>query len=117
MSFSPVLVISFPHSMARSLRISLQMARKDRRLCPSSTGQAKRTTGATQMKNPKQQVSKSRRKFLRDAGISGGIAAVAASTAGVALAESPDSVAEQQKPEQGYRLTDHVLAYYKSAAS
>jgi hypothetical protein len=69
------------------------------------------------MKNPKQQVSKSRRKFLRDAGISGGIAAVAASTPGVALAESPDSVAEDQKPEQGYRLTDHILAYYKSAAS
>jgi hypothetical protein len=69
------------------------------------------------MKNPKQQVSKSRREFLRDAGISGGIAAVAAGTPALALAENPDNVAEQQKPEQGYRLTDHILAYYKSAAS
>ena len=69
------------------------------------------------MKNPKHQVSESRRKFLRDAGISGGIAAVAASTPGVALAEGPESTEGQQKPEQGYRLTDHILAYYKSAAS
>ena len=69
------------------------------------------------MKNPKQQVSRSRRKFLRDAGISGGIAAVAASTPAVALEHGADNVAEQQKPERGYRLTDHILAYYKSAAS
>jgi hypothetical protein len=68
------------------------------------------------MKNPKQQVSQSRRKFLRDAGVSGGIAAVAAATPGVALAESEDTAGEQ-KPSEGYRLTKHVLAYYKTAAS
>ena len=79
------------------------------------TDRAKRHTGAIAMKNPKQQVSQSRRKFLRDAGISGGVAAVAATTPGVALAETGDSQAAQ-KPREGYRLTKHILAYYKSAA-
>jgi hypothetical protein len=68
------------------------------------------------MKNPKQQVSQSRREFLRDAGVSGGIAAVAVTTPGVALAEAEDSGTEH-KPREGYRLTKHILAYYKSAAS
>lgn len=68
------------------------------------------------MKNPKQQVSQSRRTFLRDASISGGIAAVAATTPGVALAETVDTPAEQN-PQEGYRLTKHILAYYKSVAS
>jgi len=68
------------------------------------------------MKNPKQQVSQSRRKFLRDAGVSGGIAAAAATAPGVVLAENTQSGAEQ-KPDEGYRLSEHILAYYKSAAS
>ena len=69
------------------------------------------------MKNPKQQVSQSRRKFLRDTSISGGAVAVAASVPGVALAERPDEEPGQNKTEQGYRLTEHILAYYRSAAS
>ena len=69
------------------------------------------------MKNPKQQVSQSRRKFLRDTSISGGAVAVAASVPCVALAERPDEEAGQKDTEQGYRLTEHILAYYKSAAS
>ena len=68
------------------------------------------------MKNPKQQVSKSRRKFLRDAGVSGGIAAVAATTPAVALADTEEAGSEQ-KPTEGYRLTKHILDYYKSTAS
>lgn len=68
------------------------------------------------MKNPKQQASQSRRKFLRDAGISGGVAVVTATAPGVVLAETPQADAKQ-KPEEGYRLSEHVLAYYKSAAS
>ena len=69
------------------------------------------------MKNPKQQVSQSRRKFLRDTSISGGVAAVAASVPGVAFAEQPDGEPGQKKTQQRYRLTEHILAYYKSAAS
>lgn len=68
------------------------------------------------MKNSKQQISKSRRRFLRDAGVSGGIAAIAATTPAAALAEA-EAETEQQKPHEGYRLTKHILAYYKSAAS
>lgn len=68
------------------------------------------------MKDPKQQVSQSRRKFLRDAGVSGGIAAAAAATPGMALAEVQDDNTEHEADE-GYRLTQHILAYYKSAAS
>ena len=67
------------------------------------------------MKNPKQQVSQSRRKFLRDAGVSGGIAAIAASAPAVALAEPDTGGAEKRR--EGYRLTEHILAYYKTAAS
>ena len=69
------------------------------------------------MKKAKQQVSHSRRRFLRDAGVSGGAAAVAATAPGVALAENPEADNGQKKEQQGYRLTDHILAYYKSAAS
>ena len=68
------------------------------------------------MKDPKQQISQSRRKFLRDAGVSGGIAAAAATAPGMALAEVNDDTA-QPKADEGYRLTRHILAYYKSAAS
>ena len=68
------------------------------------------------MKKPNQQVSQSRRKFLRDAGVTGGVAAVAVSTPGAALAEAGDSH-EDRKTREGYRLTKHILDYYKSAAS
>lgn len=68
------------------------------------------------MKNPKQQISQSRRTFLRDAGISGGIAAAAVTVPGVALADA-ESGETEQKPGDGYRLTQHILDYYKSAAS
>ncbi|MCB1788550.1 MAG: twin-arginine translocation signal domain-containing protein [Chromatiaceae bacterium] len=67
------------------------------------------------MKNPKQ-VSESRRKFLRDAGVSGGMAAVAAAIPGAVIAETGNDAAEQ-KAAQGYRLTQHILDYYKTAAS
>jgi hypothetical protein len=68
------------------------------------------------MNKPKQNLFQSRRKFLRDAGATGGLAAVAASAPGIALAEAG---AEDggQKPGEGYRLTQHILDYYKSAAS
>jgi hypothetical protein len=62
------------------------------------------------------QVSQSRRRFLRDAGISGGVAAVAATGSGAALATT--TADDPDKPKQeGYRLTKHILDYYKSAAS
>jgi len=68
------------------------------------------------MTDSKQQVSQSRRKFLRDASVTGGIAAVAAGAPGMVLAETAGEGGEQ-KPSEGYRLTQHILDYYKSAAS
>ena len=68
------------------------------------------------MKKSKQQVSQSRRKFLRNAGITGGAAAVAAGAPGIAMAEATPEGGEDQ-PQEGYRLTKHILDYYKTAAS
>ena len=59
--------------------------------------------------------SQSRRRFLRNTGAAGSAAAAAATVPGVALAEA-DETAPQEKAE-GYRLTKHILAYYRSAAS
>jgi hypothetical protein len=58
--------------------------------------------------------SQSRRSFLRTTGAAGTAAAAAATVPGVALADT--ETAEPKKPE-GYRLTKHILAYYRSAAS
>ena len=68
------------------------------------------------MKDPKQQVSHSRRKFLRDATVTGGIAAVAVGSPATVIAADVEQTAEK-KPAEGYRLTQHILDYYKSAAS
>jgi hypothetical protein len=68
------------------------------------------------MKDPKQQVSPSRRSFLRDAGIGTGAALAAASAPGAALADAAGTE-QAEKPQRGYRLTRHILDYYKSAAS
>lgn len=69
------------------------------------------------MKKTKQQTSQSRRRFLRDAGISGGIAAVAVSAPTVAVAEASEEAGAGESQQEGYRLTNHILAYYRSAAS
>ncbi len=68
------------------------------------------------MNDPKQQVSHSRRKFLRDATVTGGIAAVAVGSPGTVIAAETEQTAER-KPTEAYRLTQHILDYYKSAAS
>ena len=68
------------------------------------------------MKKSKQQVSQSRREFLRNAGVTGGAAAVAASAPGIAMAEATTEDGNE-KPHEGYRLTKHILDYYKTAAS
>lgn len=67
------------------------------------------------MKNPKQQVSQSRRRFLRDAGVAGGVATVTATAPGVALSATAEA-GDDKKPDEGYRLTKHILDYYKSVA-
>ena len=73
------------------------------------------------MKNTKAEVNRqtadsNRREFLKKSTLTGvGVAAAAtlpgAVSAGV-TAEEPET-----KQQKGYQLTDHVVAYYKSAAS
>ena len=56
---------------------------------------------------------KSRRDFLRNA-VATGVAAGAASTAANAVAGVLPEETEATGKETGYRLTEHVQAYYKS---
>lgn len=59
--------------------------------------------------------STSRRKFLQHAIATGGVAAVAAAAPTVAAAEVKAAGATKTG-EEGYRLTQHILDYYKSAS-
>ena len=68
------------------------------------------------MKRDAKPVSEERRAFVRRAGITTGAAAAVATAPGVAIG-SPEAVEDAQETEtRGYRLTRHVLDYYKSAA-
>ena len=55
-----------------------------------------------------------RRKFLRSSAAAGAGAAIVASTPASALALTETEQAE--KKSKGYRVTEHVSAYYKTAA-
>ena len=56
----------------------------------------------------------SRRKFLRGTASAGAGVAVVAAVPGVVAATD---VEVKDKSAKGYRLTQHILDYYKSAAS
>ena len=68
------------------------------------------------MKKEKQKVSQSRRKFLRDAATTGSATAAVLTVPG-ALQADTELTEKPQKQEEGYRLTQHILDYYKGAAS
>lgn len=69
------------------------------------------------MKDKKQETIKGRRDFLRGGAIAGaGVVAVASSIPSVALAANGEAEVAEKPAEQGYRLTRHILDYYKSAA-
>ena len=65
----------------------------------------------TQNKKP---VDEKRRGFLKGAAAAGVGAVAAAATPATAAVEPQEAEPEQGK---GYRLTQHVIDYYKSAAS
>ena len=56
----------------------------------------------------------SRRKFLRDSAAVGAGAAIAASAPASAISLAEKDEAEDNN--KGYRVTEHIAAYYKSAA-
>lgn len=61
------------------------------------------------------QTNLKRRHFLLSAGV-GGVGAAAAVVAVRSSGESgPDAVAATEQDKRGYRMTDHVAAYYRTA--
>lgn len=54
---------------------------------------------------------KSRRDFLKAAGVAGGAAGVAA----VALAKTTEAAVPESRKSSGYQETDHVKKYYELA--
>jgi hypothetical protein len=69
------------------------------------------------MKQDDKQVDGKRRKFLAQAVAASAGSVVAAGLPGSALGAAEMEAQESGKAQQGYRLTRHVLDYYKSAAS
>ncbi len=65
------------------------------------------------MKKPKQTYS--RRDMLRGAATTGGMAALAVMAPGSVAAQSSEAQAPEGGDRQkGYRLTPHIIEYYKS---
>jgi len=57
-----------------------------------------------------------RREFLKGARLAGGAAVVAAASRGVVASEPESAPApEPEAKPKGYRVTDHVQQYYKTA--
>ena len=69
------------------------------------------------MKKTTDKPSTGRRQFLRRAAATTGAAAVAATSTTLVAAEVEAATEPEQEAEEGYRLTQHILDYYKSAAS
>ena len=62
------------------------------------------------------QTNLSRRVFLRGMVLSSAGAAVATAVPGVAVASASEPLSEPPDKQKGYRLTPHILDYYKTAA-
>lgn len=68
-------------------------------------------------RNKEQETIQSRRRFLKGLAVAGGSAALAATASAAATdVEEKADVAESTSSKQsGYRETDHVRAYYRTA--
>lgn len=69
------------------------------------------------MKQNDKQTSQSRRIFLRGTVLTSAGAAVATAVPGVAVASVAEAESEPGGKPKGYRLTQHIVDYYKTAAS
>lgn len=69
------------------------------------------------MKHDDKQTKLSRRTFLQGTLATGAGAAIAATVPGVAAADTSQASIESDAKAKGYRLTQHILDYYKTAAS
>lgn len=68
------------------------------------------------MKKKIRKPDNSRREFIKSSAIAGAGLAAGAALPGAAMASVSDDGPEKKK-QQGYQLTQHVIDYYKSAAS
>ena len=69
------------------------------------------------MKKTDKQTDKSRRQFLYSTLAGGTGAALTATVPGLVAASATDESADAGKSNKGYRLTQHIADYYKTAAS
>ncbi len=58
----------------------------------------------------------SRREFLSKGAVLGAGAIASATLPNAAVAAIPEELKVEKKKEEGYRLTQHIADYYKSAA-
>ena len=68
------------------------------------------------VKKIKNDLNKTRREFIKSSTLVGAGAVATAVLPGTAIASNPVEKPEDKK-QKGYQLTEHVLEYYKSAAS
>lgn len=68
------------------------------------------------MKDNDQKHSSARREFLRGTMAAGAGAALVAAVPGVVTA-APEKAIPETEAKQGYRVTPHIAAYYKTAAN
>ena len=68
------------------------------------------------MKQPEHTTSNSRRSFLRKAAGAGVCVAVTTALPGTVAAAPNDETGRLDAGKTGYRLTQHILDYYKSAS-
>jgi hypothetical protein len=69
------------------------------------------------MKKTDKQADKNRRKFLYGTIAGGAGAALTAATPGIVIATNADESPVTGNSNKGYRLTQHIVDYYKTAAS
>ena len=69
------------------------------------------------MKQNDKQTNLSRRRFLRGTVLTGAGAAMATAVPGMAAASATETMSEPDGKQKGYRLTQHIVDYYKTAAS
>lgn len=68
------------------------------------------------MKKDRQKLDTSKRDFIKKSALAGAGVIAATAVSGEAMATVSEDT-EQPSQSKGYRLTAHVLDYYKSAAS
>ena len=66
-----------------------------------------------------EQLAANRRRFLQGVAAAGGAAAVGAAVPGALAGDGNDAVQNpaETAPSKGYRLTQHIVDYYKAARS